>query len=94
MVRVLIERRLRRGTEEAFQAAMRGMRRDAIHAPGYVSGETLTDVDDPGHWIVISTWTSRAGWDAWAVSEPRSRARQTIAPLLAEAERVTVLAPA
>jgi quinol monooxygenase YgiN len=94
MVRVLIERRLRPGSEAAFLAAMRDMRRDAVHAAGYVSGETLVDVDDPGHSVVVSTWTSPAGWDAWAVSDARSRARARIAPLLVEAERVTVLAPA
>jgi heme-degrading monooxygenase HmoA len=93
MVRVLIERRLSPGGAESFAKIMREMRRDAVHAPGYISGETLRDVADPHHSVVVSTWRSREDWDAWAVSAPRARARQAIAPLLAEPERVTVLEP-
>jgi heme-degrading monooxygenase HmoA len=94
MVRVLIERWLKEGTNEAFGAAMRGMRRDAIHADGYISGETLRDADDARHWVVVSTWTSRAKWESWAVSAARGQARERIAPLLARPEAVTILAPA
>jgi quinol monooxygenase YgiN len=72
---------------------MREMRRDAVQSAGYISGETLRDADDPHHVVVVSTWTSRPGWDAWAVSEARARARAEIAPLLAEPERVTILEP-
>jgi quinol monooxygenase YgiN len=94
MIRVLIERRLSPGTAETFAALMREMRRDAVQARGYISGETLRDVDDPHHSVIVSTWRSQPDWDAWAVSPARQRARQRIAPLLAQPERVTVLEPA
>ena len=41
MVRVLIERWLRPGVEAELVAALREMRRDAVHAAGYISSETL-----------------------------------------------------
>jgi heme-degrading monooxygenase HmoA len=91
MVRVLIERWLLPGMEEQIMAAFREMRRDAVHAAGYVSGETLRDVADPAHYVIVSTWRSRSDWDQWAESEARQRARKRIAPLLAKPERVAVL---
>jgi heme-degrading monooxygenase HmoA len=94
MVRVLIERWLLPGVEEKLVAALREMRRDAVHAHGYISGETLRDVGDPAHFVIVSTWRSRADWDAWAGCEARKRARTRIAPLLAKPERVAVLEPA
>lgn len=94
MVRVLIERWLLSGMEAQLAAALREMRRDAVHAPGYISGETLRDVSDPGHYVIVSTWRTQADWDAWAECEARQRARGRIAPLLAKPERICVLEPA
>ena len=91
MVRVLIERRLAPGQEQAVKQAMAELRQDAIDIPGYVSGETLRDSDDPLRFIVISTWTSRARWEAWATSEARLRREANVLPLLSETEKVTVL---
>lgn len=93
MIRVLIERWLLPGTEDEFRAVMRGMRQEALHAPGYISGETLRDVDATRHYVVISTWRSRTDWDAWAVSAARDAVRERIRPMLAEEERTTVLEP-
>jgi heme-degrading monooxygenase HmoA len=94
MVRVLIERWLRPGVETELVAALREMRRDAVHAAGYISGETLHDVADPAHYVIVSTWRSRADWDEWAECEARRRVRARIAPLLAQPERIAVLEPA
>ena len=94
MVRVLIERWLRPGVGEQVTALLRDMRRDAIHTAGYISGETLRDAADPEHYVIVSTWRSRADWDRWAECEARQRVRSRIAPLLAQAERVSVLEPA
>jgi heme-degrading monooxygenase HmoA len=93
MIRVLIERWLRPGAEEEVLGALREMRRDAIQAPGYISGETLRDVADPAHHVIVSTWRSRADWDRWAVCEARQRVRTRIAPLLAKPERIAILEP-
>jgi heme-degrading monooxygenase HmoA len=94
MVRVLIERWVLPGAQEKLVATLREMRGDAVHARGYVSGETLSDVVDRDHYLTVSTWRSRADWDRWAECETRRRARERIAPLLAKPERVCVLEPA
>jgi len=90
MTRVLIERWLADGMEEKYHAALRQMRHHAIHQPGYVSGETLRDVANPRHYVIISTWRSRRDWSAWERSEHRKGTMAQIAPMLAEPEKLTV----
>ncbi len=40
--------------------------------PGYISGETLINADDPQEVLVISTWDSLEHWDAWLASGERA----------------------
>ena len=94
MVRVLIERWLLPGADEQIVAALREMRRDAVQAPGYISGETLRDASDPAHYVILSSWRTSADWDEWAECEARQRVRGRIASLLARPERIAVLEPA
>ncbi len=93
MIRVLIERLVLPGTEEKLLAALLAMRRDAVHARGYISGETLHDMVDPRHYVIISTWRSRVDWDAWAGCDARQGARTQIAPMLAAPEKISLLEP-
>ena len=93
MIRVLIERHLVPGMEDRFHEAMREMRREAVHRQGYISGETLEDLDDSRHSVILSTWQSRQDWEAWAVSDARQRVRQTLAAFLVGSETVTLLQP-
>jgi heme-degrading monooxygenase HmoA len=91
MIRVLIERWLKPGAEEAFDREMRALRREAVHRPGYVSGETMRDADAPRHVLVLSTWRSRDDWETWRASSARAAIDARIAPCLAEPERFIVL---
>lgn len=90
MIRVLLERHLVEGMEETFRQVQRDVRQSAVGFPGYVSGESLKNQDDDRHYVVVSTWRSRADWDAWAHSEARGQAQAQMSPLLEEPERVTV----
>jgi quinol monooxygenase YgiN len=37
--------------------------RDMTHFDGYVSHELIEDLDDPGHLLVVSQWTTRGRAD-------------------------------
>jgi heme-degrading monooxygenase HmoA len=93
MVRVLIERWLAEGEEHLLHEAMRELRREALHVPGYVSGETLRDASDPTHYVIISTWRSIKEWQDWNNSEMRKKIEERIRPLLMTDEKFTVLDP-
>jgi heme-degrading monooxygenase HmoA len=70
---------------------MRDIRAAAIHMPGFVSGETLRNSADPHHYVIISSWLSRDDWDAWASRKERLTLRESIAPMLTEPEKLTIL---
>jgi len=90
MIRVVIERRLAESGEELIQHTMRDLRREAIHQPGYVSGETLRDTANPHHFVILSTWRTREDWETWANSVRRREIEDQIGQMLAEPERITV----
>jgi heme-degrading monooxygenase HmoA len=94
MIRVVIERWLAEGGEETIGRIMRDLRREAIHSPGYVTGETLRDVADPRHFLILSTWRTREEWEAWAASRARQEIEDQIRLLLTEPEKITVWEPA
>jgi heme-degrading monooxygenase HmoA len=54
-VKVLIYRKVRPGKEKELSEAVRNLRSKAIHAKGYISGETLRSIEDPSVHLVIST---------------------------------------
>lgn len=93
MIRVLIERNIASEMEESYRTMLREIRREAVHAEGYISGETLRDHDDANHYVIISTWRSRHDWQRWAASSDRRTAMERMRPMLAESEHVTVLEP-
>lgn len=90
MIRVVIERKLKKGVEETLQAHLRELRREAIRQPGYVSGETLRDLADPMHFLILSTWRTHDEWRAWAASPQRREIEATINTMLVAPEKVTV----
>jgi heme-degrading monooxygenase HmoA len=92
-VKVLIERRIQAlpGNERNALAIMREVRVQCLNQPGYISGETLRDNDDPSTLIVVSTWFGLGDWKRWFASDERKRFEAQLRPLLAGAERVRVL---
>ena len=72
---------------------MRELRREAIHRPGYISGETLRDLDEAGRYLIVSTWRSRRAWEDWSASETRRGCEREIGHLLVEPERVHICEP-
>ena len=81
MVRVVIEHKIK--SPEYVDKAIhliREIRAEAMKQHGFINGETLTNVDDPTNMMVISTWESREGWDAW----DKSKMRVELNPLINE----------
>ena len=58
-VTVLWESRFRPASAEGGMEVTRKIWQDMRQFPGYVDHEIVRDLDDPGHVLVISHWTSR-----------------------------------
>ena len=56
----------------------RSLRNLAANRPGYISGETLKRIDNPGKYLVISTWQSLDDWREWVVSRERIEVQNEI----------------
>ena len=55
------------------------LRNLANQQPGYISGETLRNVDDRNEYLVISTWKSLEAWEGWLANQKRVELLKSIA---------------
>ena len=79
IVRVLMTRKMAKqlkGMDHALlpklSELMIELRSMANRQPGYISGETLRNVNNPNEYLVISTWKTREAWNNWFSNEKRA----------------------
>ncbi len=72
-VKILLERKFKKeaGLEEI--KTINELRIGAMQQKGYISGETLVDLNDHQRIVVISAWANKAGWEAWLNSDERRK---------------------
>ena len=81
-VKIIIKRKVPQGKEAELLPLLIDLRSLATAQPGYVSGETLRNVDDPEDFLVISTWQSIDDWKAWAANQRRLEVQRKVDALL------------
>ena len=72
-IQVIIRRKIKQGhmAKELVPLILR-MRAQAMYQPGYISGETLCDIENPGECIVVSKWETVEDWNKWSQSHERA----------------------
>lgn len=83
-VRVMIKRRVPKGKEGQLYALITELRSMASRQPGYVSGETMRNLNNPEEYLVISTWDSVEDWNNWIASPKRKELQGMIDALLGQ----------
>jgi antibiotic biosynthesis monooxygenase (ABM) superfamily enzyme len=83
-VKIIIRRKVSSDKEAQLLPLLIQMRALATAQPGYISGETLRNAENPEDYLVISTWQSVENWRAWASSKQRSEIQEQIDSLLGE----------
>lgn len=81
-VKVFIKRRVPEDKAKEMVPLFRKMRSLAMNQNGYISGETLRNMNDPEEYIVISSWQSSDEWIAWLKSNERQEIQSQIDTLL------------
>jgi heme oxygenase (mycobilin-producing) len=81
-IKVIIERKAIPGNELELNRLLMELRSRAMKLKGYISGETLRDVDDPNTSIVIATWDSLEDWKAWEENKDRKEIQAKVDALL------------
>jgi len=89
-VRIIIDRKLRRGKEKDFAALLRKLRSKAIFSEGYISGEVLRARDDPQNYIVITTWQSVADWEKYEKVPDTGKVHARIEKLMVRPTKVKI----
>lgn len=91
MVKVIIERRVKPGSEGKVEELLTEMRSQAMYrSRGFVSGEVLTAVDDPSVRVIIGTFLTLDSWEQWENTPERQDILRRMKPLLASPPRVAV----
>jgi heme-degrading monooxygenase HmoA len=71
IAKILIKRRFTKENREAILSLLRKMRSIAMNQPGYISGETLMQMEYPENMAVLCTWQNMENWIAWKNSDER-----------------------
>ena len=88
--KIIIDRRVKKGKVPDFLKLLDELRRKAIFAKGYISGETLQARDDPYNLIVVSTWHSVDEWKNWEKTPGREELQAEIEKLLVMPSKVNI----
>lgn len=83
-IKIIIRRRVPKEKEAKLLPLLVELRSKATTKPGYISGETMRNVNDPQDFIVISTWQSVEAWKTWEASKGRAEIQNKIDTLLGE----------
>jgi heme-degrading monooxygenase HmoA len=83
-VKIIIRRKVSKGKEAQLFPLLFQLRAKAVTQPGYISGETLRNANEPEDYLVISTWKSVEDWKAWEVNPTRTEIQNKIDSLLGE----------
>jgi len=72
-VKILIERKFKEDPTVEEIKIINQLRIGAMQRKGYISGETLIDLNDHRRIVVISAWANKAGWETWVNSDERQK---------------------
>ena len=91
MIRVIIEREIAHGLEQFYEQAIAGLLDELAQLPGYLSGESLVDMQRSNRYIVVTRWADENSWDQWLHSSKRQQMVAEIRPFLLNEEKFTLL---
>jgi len=91
MIRVIIERFIAESLEANYEDAAKDTLQKAIRAPGFISGESLKDIQNPRHRFILCNWRSIQDWQIWQQSHERKEIMETLNLMLEKDEKFTIL---
>jgi len=83
-VKIIIKRKIPKGKQSDLLPLLIHLRSLATSQSGYISGETLRNVDNAEDYLVISTWKSVDDWKSWVSNSQRAEIQDKIDALLGE----------
>jgi heme-degrading monooxygenase HmoA len=90
-IEVFIKRKIKQGPQARSVVPL--ILSLATFQPGYISGETFFNLDNPEDCLVVSRWETREDWERWQQSAERSEIQKKIEDLTQEQTKYTIYAP-
>ncbi len=84
MIKVHIKRKVPPEKVDELRVLINELRTLTMGQPGYIAGETLQRVDQPGESLVVAKWQSIAYWQQWLEGKARAEIQSKIDQLLGE----------
>ena len=81
-IKILILRTVPDNLARQMIPLFRKMRTLANEQPGYITGETMRNLENPDEFLVISTWETSDDWKRWVESNERTQIQSEIDDLL------------
>ncbi|MEJ2133606.1 MAG: antibiotic biosynthesis monooxygenase [Desulfofustis sp.] len=81
-VKIFIKRNVTESQIPELTVLLKRLRSVTLMQPGYISGQTLKRLDQPGECMVISTWRSLGDWNDWVKNGKRIAIQKEIDNLL------------
>jgi len=93
-IEVMIKRKVKQGPQaRKLVPLILQLRVLATYQPGYVSGRTLYNLENPENCLVVSEWQSLDQWYSWMKSEKRAEIQNKIDELTGEQTEYSIYAP-
>ncbi len=89
-VKIAIRRTVPMDKEGELLPLLVKMRTLAVGQPGYISGESYRNYEQPEDYVVISTWQSVDDWKKWLASTERNDVQGKIDGLLGQTTEYTI----
>ncbi len=83
-VQVIIKRKFQVHNPGELIPLLTELRNHAKVQPGYISGQTLKNLDNPEEYLVISTWETADDWNKWVSSKERRDIQGRLDSLIGE----------
>ena len=92
-VQVIIKRKIHVDNPKALIPLLTELRDHAKVQPGYISGQTLKNIDNNEEYLVVSTWKTADDWKKWLNSKERRDIQGRVDSLIGERTFYEVFEP-
>lgn len=93
-IEVFIKRKVKAGHQaKQLVPLILKLRAMALSQPGYISGATLSNVENPEECLVISRWESIDDWNRWLSNKEREEINGKIKSLTGKETEYNIYAP-
>ena len=87
-VKIIIDRQFKEAPRADDIRVLNDLRIRAMGQNGYISGETLVDVEDNKKLVVMSVWSDIEDWETWRDSGERNRLETELSSFLEEPAKI------